>query len=142
MFSALPVAILAWVRASTSGLTRTEISMVQSFDVAIADRLIHAGAHVNAQNELRVTPLLLACTNGSAAMVTIQPHRYTPRSRPSCGSRLVRSSMSGRDLDSNRSQSQAGASEWSPRGVCGRPTANDGLISGSAVLCEPDLARH
>jgi hypothetical protein len=50
--------------------------------------------------------------------------------------------MSGRDLDSNRSQSRAGASEWSPRGVCGRPTANGGLISGSAVLCEPDTDRH
>lgn len=36
---------------------------------AIAARLLQAGADVNAENELGVTPLDLACTNGSASMV-------------------------------------------------------------------------
>src|SRR5579862_3794639 len=38
-------------------------------DLTTADRLIHEGADVNAANEYGVTPLSLACTNGSAAMV-------------------------------------------------------------------------
>src|ERR1019366_7304946 len=38
-------------------------------DLENAGLLIQAGANVNATNELGVTPLLLACTNGSAAMV-------------------------------------------------------------------------
>jgi ankyrin repeat protein len=37
-------------------------------DLGIADALLAAGADVNAANELGVTPLHLACTNGSAAM--------------------------------------------------------------------------
>lgn len=36
---------------------------------AIAERLLKAGADVHAENELGVTPLDLACTNGSASMV-------------------------------------------------------------------------
>lgn len=40
-----------------------------SDDLATADRLIRDGADVNAANEYGVTPLSLACTNGSAAMV-------------------------------------------------------------------------
>jgi len=38
-------------------------------DSAAADRLIRAGANVNAANEYGVTPLALACTNRSVAMV-------------------------------------------------------------------------
>ncbi len=38
-------------------------------DLEIADLLIRAGADVNTPNDLRVTPLMLASTNGSAAMV-------------------------------------------------------------------------
>jgi uncharacterized protein len=38
-------------------------------DLEIADLLIRAGASVNAANELGVTPLSLACSNGNAAMV-------------------------------------------------------------------------
>jgi ankyrin repeat protein len=38
-------------------------------DLETADLLIRAGANVNAANDLRVTPLSLACTNGSAALV-------------------------------------------------------------------------
>ena len=39
-------------------------------DLDIADALIAAGADVNAANELGVTPLQLACVNGSAAMTS------------------------------------------------------------------------
>jgi hypothetical protein len=45
--------------------------------------------------------------------------------------------LSGRDLDSNQSQSQAGASEWSPRGVCGRPTANGGSYRAPQFCANP-----
>jgi ankyrin repeat protein len=38
-------------------------------DLALANRLIRAGAHVNAVNDYGVTPLLLACTDASAAMI-------------------------------------------------------------------------
>jgi uncharacterized protein len=38
-------------------------------DIEAADRLILAGANVNAANDLGVTPLWLACQNGSVAMV-------------------------------------------------------------------------
>jgi ankyrin repeat protein len=38
-------------------------------DLETADRLIHEGANTNAANEYGVTPLQLACENGSAAMV-------------------------------------------------------------------------
>src|SRR5437870_5038671 len=38
-------------------------------DLESADRLIHEGANTNATNEYGVTPLQLACENGSAAMV-------------------------------------------------------------------------
>lgn len=38
-------------------------------DLNTADLLIHAGANVNAANTYGVTPLSLACSNGSAAMV-------------------------------------------------------------------------
>src|SRR6266446_3513209 len=38
-------------------------------DVDLATLLIRAGANVNAANDLGVTPLSLACGNGSAAMV-------------------------------------------------------------------------
>ncbi len=43
LFSALPVAILAWVRASTSGLTRIEMSMRRPFDDAIEDKQLELG---------------------------------------------------------------------------------------------------
>lgn len=39
-------------------------------DVATADLLIGAGARVNAEDDTGVTPLVLACQNGSEAMVT------------------------------------------------------------------------
>lgn len=38
-------------------------------DLDLALRLLHAGANVNAANDLRVTPLMLACENRSVAMV-------------------------------------------------------------------------
>lgn len=38
-------------------------------DLEVADLLIRAGANVNTANDLGVTPLSLACTNGSAPMV-------------------------------------------------------------------------
>jgi ankyrin repeat protein len=38
-------------------------------ELEMADVLIAAGADVNARNDIGVTPLTLACTNGSAAMV-------------------------------------------------------------------------
>ena len=38
-------------------------------DLETADLLIRAGADVNAANDLRVTPLSLACTNANAALV-------------------------------------------------------------------------
>ncbi len=38
-------------------------------DLETADLLIRAGANVNAANDLRTTPLSLACTNGNAAFV-------------------------------------------------------------------------
>lgn len=38
-------------------------------DLELTDLLIGAGAHVNTANELGVTPLSLACTNGNAAIV-------------------------------------------------------------------------
>ncbi len=38
-------------------------------DLATADLLIRAGANVNAANDLRITPLSLACTNGNASLV-------------------------------------------------------------------------
>ena len=38
-------------------------------DLETADLLVRAGAHVNAANELGVTPLSLACGNANAAMV-------------------------------------------------------------------------
>ena len=40
-------------------------------DLDIADLLIRAGANANAANDLRVTPLSQACTNGSAALVGV-----------------------------------------------------------------------
>jgi ankyrin repeat protein len=48
-------------------------------DLERADQLIRAGAHVNAVNDLGVTPLWTACVNGSAAMVR--------RTRHYCGAR-------------------------------------------------------
>ncbi len=44
LFSDLPVAILAWVLASTSGLTRTETCAVLPFDTAIADSSSSSGS--------------------------------------------------------------------------------------------------
>src|SRR5271169_2882691 len=38
-------------------------------DLDLAARLLRAGANVNAANDLRVTPLMLACENRSVAMV-------------------------------------------------------------------------
>jgi ankyrin repeat protein len=38
-------------------------------DVALANRLVRAGAHVNAVNDYGVTPLFLACNDASAAMI-------------------------------------------------------------------------
>src|SRR5262245_42401874 len=38
-------------------------------DVTMVDRLIRAGARVNAANDMAVTPLYLACTNRSAVMI-------------------------------------------------------------------------
>src|SRR6266481_3866317 len=38
-------------------------------DLEAAERLIRAGANTNAANEYGITPLSLACTNGSALMV-------------------------------------------------------------------------
>jgi ankyrin repeat protein len=38
-------------------------------DLEAADLLIHAGANVNAANDLAVTPLALSCENGNTAMV-------------------------------------------------------------------------
>jgi ankyrin repeat protein len=38
-------------------------------DLDTADLLIRAGANANASNDLRMTPLSLACTNGNAALV-------------------------------------------------------------------------
>ena len=38
-------------------------------DLEAADLLIRAGADVNAANDLRITPLSLACTNASAPLV-------------------------------------------------------------------------
>src|SRR5436190_2116756 len=38
-------------------------------DIESADRLIRAGANVNAANDLGVTPLWAACQNGNSAMV-------------------------------------------------------------------------
>src|SRR5262249_32018772 len=38
-------------------------------DFQIADVLIRAGANVNTPNDLRVTPLMLAATNGSSMMI-------------------------------------------------------------------------
>ena len=53
---------------SRRGATLVEIHG-QHDDRAMVERLIRAGANVQAANELGVTPLLLACTNGSAAVV-------------------------------------------------------------------------
>src|SRR5262245_14918861 len=38
-------------------------------DLAMADQLLRAGARVNVVNDYGVTPLALACLNGSAPMV-------------------------------------------------------------------------
>jgi len=40
-------------------------------DVQMADLLVRAGADPNAANDLRMTPLSQACTNGSAALVNL-----------------------------------------------------------------------
>jgi hypothetical protein len=40
-------------------------------DLATADLLVRAGANVNAANDLRMTPLSLACTNASAPLVDL-----------------------------------------------------------------------
>src|SRR4051812_9959076 len=40
-------------------------------DTAIAEVLLSRGARANVANEYGVTPLALACTNGSAAMVDV-----------------------------------------------------------------------
>ena len=42
---------------------------VQLDDLEMADLLIQAGANVKAQNRFEVTPLAIACLNGSAAMI-------------------------------------------------------------------------
>jgi hypothetical protein len=50
--------------------------------------------------------------------------------------------MSGRDLDSNRSQSQAGASEWSPRGCIRATNSQRRAHIGLRSFVRTDLARH
>ena len=52
LFSDLPVAILAWVLASTSGLTRSETQTVRPFEAAICDSSVELGLgfHVDAEN--------------------------------------------------------------------------------------------
>ena len=52
LFSDLPVAILAWVLASTSGLTRTETQAVRPFDAAISESSVklRLGFHVDAED--------------------------------------------------------------------------------------------
>ena len=40
-------------------------------DLQTAELLVRAGADANAANDLRMTPLSQACTNGSAAFVTL-----------------------------------------------------------------------
>ncbi len=42
---------------------------VRMDDIDLADRLLRAGAHVNAVNRYGVTPLYLACVNGGAPMI-------------------------------------------------------------------------
>ena len=41
-------------------------------DAETADLLVRAGANVNAANDLGVTPLALACANGSAAPIRVR----------------------------------------------------------------------
>lgn len=42
---------------------------VRNDDAQSVDKLIHAGANVNAANRYGITPLYLACVNGNAAMI-------------------------------------------------------------------------
>ena len=54
MFSALPVAILAWVFGSTSGLTRIEMSAVRPLAAAIDGKQfeLRLGLDIDAENAL------------------------------------------------------------------------------------------
>ena len=54
-----------------SGSRRRRLGLAQQDDLETAKLLVQAGAAVNAANRYGVTPLSLACTNGSAAMIEL-----------------------------------------------------------------------
>ncbi len=66
-------------------------------DLGMADLLIRAGANVNAPNDLSVTPLMLASTNGSAPMVEklLQAGADPAIARPTVETALMMASRSG-----------------------------------------------
>ena len=55
LFSALPVVILAWVRASTSGLTRMATATVAPFDAAISEMRSSSGSDSTLKQRMPVS---------------------------------------------------------------------------------------
>ena len=69
-------------------------------DANTADLLIRAGADVNAANDLGVTPLVLACENGSAALVTaLLEESADPNTATSMGETALMACARGGDVD-------------------------------------------
>ena len=65
LFSDLPVAILAWVRASTSGLTRTEMHVVRPFDAAMVESNSSSGSDSTLMHKM---PASTAAASSSAVL--------------------------------------------------------------------------
>jgi ankyrin repeat protein len=70
LFACSLLAAGSLMAASPDGTTELHQAAYRD-DVAAARRLIHAGADVKAVNRYGVTPLSLACTNGSAEMIDL-----------------------------------------------------------------------
>ena len=88
LFSALPVVILAWVRASTSGLTRMAMATVAPFDDAISEMRSSSGSDSTLKQRM---PVSMASAISRAVLATpektilsgVAPAASARRSSPS-----------------------------------------------------------
>ena len=84
LFSALPVAILAWVLASTSGLTRTETFAVRPLPAAMADSSSSSGS----DSTLTQRMFSSSASASSAAVLPMPENMILSGGTPAASARL------------------------------------------------------
>ena len=106
-------------------------------DANTADLLIHAGADVNAANDLGVTPLALACANGSAALVTaLLEESADPNTATSMGETVLMACARGGDADAVAALLDRGAAL-----NAGESTRGQTALMWAAAHRHPDVVR-